>query len=308
MTGNTDATNTIPALRTPEDRFSDLPGYGFAPHYLEDLPGYPGLRLHFIDENPAARGPVFLCLHGEPSWSYVYRHMIPVFAATGARVVAPDLFGFGRSDKPVDDATYTFSFHRNALLAFIRGLDLRDITLLVQDWGGLIGLTLPMEMPDRFSRLIVMNTTLATGASPGPGFDAWKAYAAANPDLPVGALMKRSTPHLSTAEVAAYDAPFPDMRYKAGVRRFPQMVMVSPDMEGADVSRVAARWWQEEWRGQSFMAVGMKDPVLGPPVMARLRGVIRGCPAPMEIAEGGHFVQEWGTEIARAALEAFGGR
>jgi len=251
---------------------------------------------------------VFLCLHGEPTWSYLYRRMIPVFAGTGARVVAPDLFGFGRSDKPVDDATYTFGFHRRMLLGFLERLDLRDITLVVQDWGGLLGLTLPMAAPARFSRLIVMNTTLAVGETPGPGFDAWRAYAAANPDLPVGALMQRSTPHLTPAEVAAYDAPFPDARFKGGARRFPQLVMVSPDMEGADVSRQAARWWSEQWNGQSFMAVGMKDPVLGPDVMARLRGTIRGCPAPMEIADGGHFVQEWGEEIARAALSAFGGR
>ena len=298
----------IAALRTPDARFDSLPGYAFAPHYLDDLAGFEGLRLHYLDENPLARGPVFLCLHGEPTWSYLYRRMIPVFAGTGARVVAPDLFGFGRSDKPVDDATYTFGFHRRMLLGFIERLDLRDITLVVQDWGGLLGLTLPMAAPARFSRLIVMNTTLAVGETPGPGFDAWRAYAAANPDLPVGALMQRSTPHLTPAEVAAYDAPFPDARFKGGARRFPQLVMVSPEMEGADVSRQAARWWSEQWNGQSFMAVGMKDPVLGPDVMARLRGTIRGCPAPMEIADGGHFVQEWGEEIARAALAAFGGR
>jgi haloalkane dehalogenase len=298
----------IPALRTADARFDSLPGYAFAPHYLDDLAGFDGLRLHYLDENPQARGPVFLCLHGEPTWSYLYRRMIPVFAGTGARVVAPDLFGFGRSDKPVDDATYTFGFHRRMLLGFIERLDLRDITLVVQDWGGLLGLTLPMAAPARFSRLIVMNTTLAVGETPGPGFDAWRAYAAANPDLPVGALMQRSTPHLTPAEVAAYDAPFPDARFKGGARRFPQLVMVSPEMEGADVSRQAARWWSEQWNGQSFMAVGMKDPVLGPDVMARLRGTIRGCPAPMEIADGGHFVQEWGEEIARAALAAFGGR
>ena len=298
----------IAALRTPDARFDSLPGYAFAPHYLDDLAGFDGLRLHYLDENPQARGPVFLCLHGEPTWSYLYRRMIPVFAGTGARVVAPDLFGFGRSDKPVDDATYTFGFHRRMLLGFIERLDLRDITLVVQDWGGLLGLTLPMAAPARFSRLIVMNTTLAVGETPGPGFDAWRAYAAANPDLPVGALMQRSTPHLTPAEVAAYDAPFPDARFKGGARRFPQLVMVSPDMEGADVSRQAARWWSEQWNGQSFMAVGMKDPVLGPDVMARLRGTIRGCPAPMEIADGGHFVQEWGEEIARAALASFGGR
>ena len=294
----------IEALRTPDERFACLPGYAFEPYYIDDLAGYEGLRLHHLDEGAAGR-QVFLCLHGEPTWAYLYRKMIPVFVAAGHRAVAPDFFGFGRSDKPVDDDIYTFGFHRRMLLAFIERLDLRNITLVVQDWGGLLGLTLPMEMPARFSRLLVMNTTLAVGQTPGAGFDGWKAYVKANPDLIVGALMKRSTPILSDAEAAAYDAPFPDERYKAGVRRFPELVMVSPDMEGADVSRRAAAWLSQEWNGKTFMAVGMKDPVLGPPVMAALRQTIRGCPAPLEIAEGGHFVQEWGDEIARAALTVF---
>lgn len=299
----------IEALRTPDERFAELPGYAFAPHYLDDLPGFSGLRLHYVDERPVRANTAmqtFLCLHGEPTWAYLYRKMIPVFTGAGHRAVAPDFFGFGRSDKPIADEVYTFGFHRSALLRFIEKLDLKNITLVVQDWGGLLGLTLPMAMPERFKRLLVMNTTLAVGVSPGAGFDGWKAYAKANPDLSVGALMKRATPSLSDAEAAAYDAPFPDIRYKAGVRRFPELVMVSPEMEGVDLSRRAAAWWSQEWCGQSFMAVGMKDPVLGPPVMAALRQTIRGCPAPFEIAEGGHFVQEWGEEIARAAVGAFG--
>jgi pimeloyl-ACP methyl ester carboxylesterase len=295
----------VEALRTPDDRFAGLPGYAFEPHYIDDLAGYEGLRLHYLDEG-ARGGQTFLCLHGEPTWTYLYRKMIPVFVGAGHRVVAPDFFGFGRSDKPVDDNVYTFAFHRTTLLRFVERLNLTNVTLVVQDWGGLLGLTLPMEMPERFSRLLVMNTTLAVGASPGPGFDGWKAYAKANPDLPAGALMKRSTPILSDAEAAAYDAPFPDIRYKAGARRFPELVMVSPEMEGVDISRRAALWWSQAWRGQTFMAVGMKDPVLGPPVMAVLRQTIHGCPAPFEVPEGGHFVQEWGEEIARAALKSFG--
>ena len=298
----------IEALRTPDERFANLPGFTFAPRYIDDLVGYEGLRLHYVDERPARAAPstqTFLCLHGEPTWAYLYRKMIPVFTAAGHRAVAPDFFGFGRSDKPVDDAVYTFGFHRNALVKFVERLDLTNVTLVVQDWGGLLGLTLPMEMPERFRRLLVMNTTLAVGESPSAGFDGWKAYVKANPDLNVGALMKRGTPILSSAEVAAYDAPFPDQRYKAGVRRFPELVMVSPEMEGADISRRAAKWWANEWRGQSFMAVGMKDPVLGPSVMAQLRQTIRGCPAPLEIADGGHFVQEWGEEIAQATVKAF---
>ena len=295
----------IEALRTPDERFAGLPGYAFKPRYLDDLAGYEGLRLHYLDEG-APGGHVFLCLHGEPTWAYLYRKMIPVFTGAGHRVVAPDFFGFGRSDKPVEDSVYTFGFHRTTLLRFIERMNLTNITLVVQDWGGLIGLTLPVEMPARFSRLLVMNTTLAVGETPGVGFDGWKAYAKANPDMDVGALMKRATPVLSDAEAAAYSAPFPDVRYKGGVRRFPQLVMVSPEMEGVEVSKRAAAWWSQAWRGQSFMAVGMKDPVLGPPVMAALRQTIHGCPAPLEIREGGHFVQEWGEEIAQAALKHFG--
>lgn len=297
---------TPEAKRTPDDRFSSLPGYAFAAHYADDLPGYEGLRVHYLDEGPKHAPRTFLCLHGQPTWSYLYRKMIPVFAASGARVVAPDWLGFGKSDKPVDDAVYTFDFHRKTGLALIERLDLKNITLVCQDWGGLIGLTLPMDMPERFSRLIIMNTALAMGTSPGPGFNAWKAYAASQPDMDIAALMKRSTPTLSDAEAAAYGAPYPDVTFKAGVRRFPEMVMVTPDMEGVETSKRAAKFWAEDWTGKSFMAIGMQDPVLGPPVMAAMRKLIRNCPEPMEVAEAGHFVQEWGSPVAEAALRHFG--
>jgi pimeloyl-ACP methyl ester carboxylesterase len=296
---------TTQKLRTPDARFEGLPDYAFSPNYTETLPGYEGLRVHYVDEGPEEAEHVFLCLHGQPTWSYLYRKMIPVFLESGARVIAPDWLGFGRSDKPANDRTYTFSFHRNMMLSLIRSLDLNRITLVVQDWGGLLGLTLPVDMPERFDRLIVMNTTLALGQSPGDGFNQWKAYARSQPDMDVAALMKRSTPPLSDAEAAAYAAPFPDASFKAGVRRFPEIVMVEPGMDGVDVSTRAAEWWRSEWKGQSFMAVGAADPVLGPSVMAVLRGQIRHCPEPMVIAEAGHFVQEWGEPIARAALEHF---
>lgn len=289
-------------LRTPGDRFAGLPGYTFAPHYLE----VDGLRLHYLDEGPRDAATTFLCLHGQPSWSYLYRRMIPVFTAAGHRAVAPDLPGFGRSDKPADEATYTFGFHRAALVAFIEALDLKNLVLVCQDWGGLLGLTLPPDMPDRFTRLLVMNTMLATGDEPLPqAFLDWRAFGNSRPDMAIGALLKRGCLHLSDAEAAAYDAPFPDASYKAGVRRFPNLVCDRPDADGAALSRRARGWWANEWAGETFMAVGMKDPVLGPPVMAHLHQSIRGCPSPMEVAEGGHFVQEWGEPIARAALKAF---
>ena len=289
-------------LRTPDERFADLPGHPFAPHYLT----IGGLRMHYLDEGA---GPdVFLCLHGQPSWSYLYRKMIPVFATAG-RVIAPDLLGFGRSDKPVDDAVHTFDFHRDALLSLIDALDLTGITLVCQDWGGLLGLTLPMARPDRFSRLVVMNTALATGDVPmGSGFEAWRAFNRTQPDLDVGALMKRATPILSAAEVAAYDAPFPDVRYKAAVRRMPDMVPATPDAPGAALSRDARRWWRDEWRGPSVMAVGCRDEVLTPASMEHLRATIAGCPPPMLIEDAGHFVQEWGEPIAAHALATFAGQ
>jgi len=217
-------------------------------------------------------------------------------------VVAPDLLGFGRSDKPVDAATYGLEFHRQMLLDLIDRLDLKNITLVMQDWGGLLGLTLPMARPSRITRLLVMNTTLATGTSPSRGFESWRAYCRANPDLQIGRLMQRSVPAMTQDEAAAYDAPFPDGSYKAGVRRFPEMVMTAPDMEGTDISKQAIEYLSTTWQGQSFMAIGMQDPVLGPKVMTTLRATIRGCPPPLEMAIGGHFLQEWGQPVAQAAL------
>ena len=295
----------IAALRTPDERFTHLPDWPWPPRYREGLSGFDGLQMHYIDEGTKGAGDTFLCLHGEPTWGYLYRKMIPVFLSAGARVVVPDLFGFGRSDKPIDDDVYTWGFHRHALIRFVEHLDLTGITLVVQDWGGLLGLTLPVAFPERISRLIVMNTAFGVGETPSPGFIQWRDYVARTPDLSVGALIKRGTPHLTEAEVGAYDAPFPDKTYKAGVRRFPALVPISPDMEGVSVSRAARDWWATQFSGKSFMAIGMKDPVLGAPVMHAMRAHIRGCPPPLEIPDGGHFVQEWGGEIAEAALRSF---
>jgi haloalkane dehalogenase len=245
-----------------------------------------------------------LCLHGQPTWSYLYRRMLPVFTAAGHRVVAPDLPGFGKSDKPADDSRYTFMFHRDLLKNLVERLDLNNVVLTVQDWGGLLGLTLPMEMPERFSGLLIMNTAFGTGDVPlGQGFLDWRAYNNKNPDLTVGRLLTRSCPHLTPAEAAAYDAPYPDATFKGGVRRFPNLVPDNPDAEGAALSRRAREWFRTKWEGRTFMAVGMKDPVLGPPAMCVMAKIIRNCPPPHEVAEGGHFLQEWGVEVARKALE-----
>ena len=281
-------------MRTHDERFAGLPGFAFPPHYLE----WRGLRAHYLDEGKGER--TYLCLHGNPTWSYLYRRMIPPFVASGARVVAPDLIGFGRSDKPDDEALYTFDFHRRFLLEFIESRALKNITLVVQDWGGLLGLTLPMEMPERFERLLLMNTALATGDVPlSAGFIAWRSYSQKNPDLAVGKLLARACPHLTDAEAAAYDAPFPDARYKAGVRRFPPMVPERYEDPGAAISRKARDFLYTAWRGESFMAIGATDPVLGLSVMRLVQSWIRNCREPLVIENGGHFLQEWGEEVTR---------
>lgn len=290
-------------LRTPDDRFSDLPGFSFAANYIDDLAAAPGCQVHYVDEGPPDADVTWLCLHGQPTWSYLYRKMIPVFVAAGHRVVAPDLVGFGRSDKPADESVYTFDFHRNVLLEVVERLDLNNIHLVCQDWGGILGLTLPLDQADRFAALLVMNTALGTGDVPlGEGFLAWRAYARSRPDLDIAKLMQRSTSILSDAEAEAYAAPYPDATYKSGVRRFPELVPDHPDAPGAALSREARSWWQNDWQGKSFMAIGVQDPVLGVPAMRYLHKQIRNCPPPLELPDAGHFVQEWGEAIAEKAL------
>ncbi|MEL6894194.1 MAG: haloalkane dehalogenase, partial [Actinomycetota bacterium] len=213
------------ALRTPDDRFADLPGYPFAPNYVEvdDLDdAEPGgtLRVHYLDEGPAD-GPVVLAMHGEPSWSYLYRKMIPTFVDAGLRVIAPDLVGFGKSDKPTATSDYTYARHVAWMqAAIIDHLDLRDATFFGQDWGGLVGLRLVAENPDRFARVIIGNTGLPTGEhAPSDAFLAWQNFSQTTEVFDIGFLLQSATTtELSSGEVAAYDAPFPDDTYKAGAR------------------------------------------------------------------------------------------
>ena len=287
-------------LRTPDERFAALPGYAFAPNYTQ----HAGYRIHYLDEGPRDAAVTVLALHGNPAWSYLHRHMIPVFTQAGLRVVAPDLIGFGRSDKPADEAAHSFDLHRQMLLDFVLTLDLSKVMLLCQDWGGILGLTLPMAMPERFTRLLVMNTTLATGQVT-EGFKQWRSYSNSQPDLPVGKLLARGKRAMSAEEAAAYDAPYPDASYKAALRAFPNLVPDGENAPGAAISREAQTFWRERWTGESFMAIGMQDPVLAGAPMQSLQSDIRNCPAPMEVAEAGHFVQEWGGPIAEAALKHF---
>jgi tRNA(adenine34) deaminase len=294
------------ALRTPDTAFAELPDYPWVPRYISDLPTLAGLRMHYLDEGPKDTPITWLCLHGNPAWSYLYRHMIPVFLAAGHRVVAPDLIGFGKSDKPKKDRFHTFTWHRQTLLEFIERLDLQHMALVVQDWGGLLGLTLPMAARARYTHLLMMNTTLATGDAPlSSGFVAWREMCAKKPDFDIARLFARGNPQMSEAECAAYNAPFPDVGHRAATRAFPALVPRRLDDDGAGVSREAVAFWQHEWHGQSLMAIGQQDPVLGEPVMRALAPQIRGCPQPLLLAHAGHFVQEHGAPIAREALARF---
>lgn len=298
------------ALRTPDAAFDDVPGYPWQPSYVSDLPALGGLRLHYLDESEGGEagkgGLTYLCLHGNPAWSYLYRKMIPVLLEAGHRVVAPDLVGFGKSDKPKKDGFHTFSVHRQVLLELVERLDLQNVVLVVQDWGGLLGLTLPMAAPQRYQGLLVMNTTLGTGDAPLPaGFVAWREMCAKNPEFDVARLFARGNPQMRAAECAAYNAPFPDRGHRAALRAFPPMVPEVPDADGAAVSREARRFWQNDWTGQTMMVVGAQDPVLGLPVMRELQTLIRGCGEPVVLEQAGHFVQEHGEPIARQAVRFF---
>ena len=294
------------ALRTPDAAFANLPGYPWAPHYVSDLPSLAGLRLHYLDEGPPDAARTWLCLHGNPAWSYLYRHMLPPWLAAGDRVVAPDLIGFGKSDKPKKENAHQFEWHRQVLLELIERLDLRGTVLVVQDWGGILGLTLPMACPDRFTGLLAMNTLLATGDAPLPqGFVDWRAICRDKPLYGVGRLLARGNPQMSAVECAAYDAPFPDKGYRAALRAFPERVPGTPDDPGAALSRQARAFWQHGWQGQSLVVVGAQDPVLGLPIMQSLQQGIRGCPEPVVLPHAGHFVPEHGAAIAAQAVEYF---
>ena len=294
------------ALRTPAQRFADLPGYPWQGQYLNDLPALDGLRMHYLDEGPADAPLTWLCLHGNPAWSYLYRKMIPVFLDAGHRVVAPDMIGFGKSDKPKKDGAHTFGWHRQVLLEFVERLDLDDVVLVVQDWGGLLGLTLPMAAPWRYRGLLAMNTALGTGDVPlSLGFIAWREMCAKNPEFDVARLFARGNPQMTAQECDAYNAPFPDRGHRAALRAFPPMVPDRLGADGAAVSREARDFWAREWTGRSMMAIGAQDPVLGVPVMEALRKNIRNCPEPMVLQQAGHFVQEHGEAIARAAVGYF---
>lgn len=289
-------------LRTPDDRFAALPGYPYAPHYVE----LGELRMHYVDEGPRD-GAVVLCLHGEPSWSYLYRKMIPPLVGAGLRVVAPDLVGFGRSDKPASRDDYTFQRHVDWMAGFLTATDLRDVTLFCQDWGGLIGLRLVAEDPGRFARVVASNTFLPTGdRPPTQAFLSWREFSQTVPEFPVGKCITLGCVRPIAPEVlAAYEAPFPDERYKAGARQFPALVPVSPDDPASAANRAA--WERLRAYTRPFLTVfGDSDPITRG-ADRHLQAAIPGAAGQPHttLARAGHFIQEDAGEEVAEIVAAF---
>jgi haloalkane dehalogenase len=287
-------------LRTPDERFATLPGYDYEPRYAQ----VDGLRLHHLDEGS---GPTVLCLHGEPSWSYLYRHMVDDLVASGHRVVCPDLVGFGRSDKPLDQGWYSYDRHVEILASHLDRLELEDVTLVVQDWGGPIGLRWAVEHPDLVARLVILNTGLFTGRV-SRGFMAWREYAERTPDLPVGRIVEAATAtDLAPEVVAAYDAPFPTPASKAGAQRFPLIVPLSADDPGA-AEMLAVREELRRWDKPVLVAFSDADPVFPFPAAGRMfTELIPSAGEQVRIDGASHFLQEdRGPRIVEAMLAAFG--
>ncbi len=294
-------------LRTPDDRFHDLPDFGYPPHYA-DVPDPDGgsLRMAYVEAGPAD-GPVVLLLHGEPSWSFLYRTVMPVLADAGLRAIAPDLVGFGRSDKPADPADHSYARHVEWVRELVFDvLDLHGVTLVGQDWGGLIGLRLVAEQPDRFARVVAANTGLPTGDVAMP--EVWWQFRQAverAPVLDVARFVQSGCRNkLSTDILAAYDAPFPDESYKAGPRAMPGLVPTRPDDPASEANRAA--WQALTQAPQPFLvAFSDGDPITGPmaPILRRTMAGAAGLDHPT-IAGAGHFLQEdaggeLGAKIAR---------
>jgi haloalkane dehalogenase len=291
----------LEVIRTPEARFANLPGYNFTPRYVE----VQGLRLHYLDEGPPNAPPVLL-LHGEPSWSYLYRKMIPLLTAAGQRVIAPDFIGFGRSDKLVRREDYSYKLHVDVLASLLRQLDLRDVTLVCQDWGGLVGLRVAAENPDRFARIVAANTGLPTGDTPpGEAFMRWQQFSQTDKDFNIGGLLKQaSRTAMSPEVVAAYNAPFPDDRYKAGARQFPLLVPTKPDDPAAAANRKA---WEvlRRWEKPFLTAFSDGDAITrgGELVFQNTVPGAKGQPH-ATIKGAGHFLQEdKGEELAKVVVD-----
>jgi haloalkane dehalogenase len=293
----------VDAFRTPDDRFAGLPGYGFDPHYLELGGDLAGLRMHYVDEGD---GDPIVMLHGEPTWSFLYRKMIPPLAEIG-RAIAPDLIGFGRSDKPTEIDWYTYDRHCDAIVQMIEALDLHNITLVVQDWGGPIGLRVAVEHPDRFARLVILNTgVFRMGPNwPNPAFVAWREFAVKNPDLPIGFLVNgATTTDLPEEVVAGYEAPFPNVESKAGAASFPLLVPLTAEDPGA-ATMAAVRDALEKWEKPALVAFSDSDPIFPQRAGERLAERIPGAVGFVPIEGAAHFLQEDKGEVIASHMVEF---
>ncbi|WP_020406062.1 haloalkane dehalogenase [Hahella ganghwensis] len=276
-------------IRTPEERFENLPDYPFSPNYLD----LENLRMHYVDEGPRDSEYTVLMLHGEPSWSYLYRHMIPVCTAAGHRVVAPDLIGFGKSDKPTRLEDYSYAGHVEWLRQFVDRLDLQRICLVCQDWGSLLGLRLATLMPNRFDAIVVGNGFLPTGEQKVPFvFKAWRAFAVYSPWFPISRIVNAGCfKNLSDEERRAYDAPFPGSNYKAGTRAFPRLVPTEPDALGAEENRRAWRILQQ-WKKPFLTTFSNGDPIMRGGDRYFQERIPGAKGQPHVTLKGGHFLQE----------------
>jgi len=281
--------------RTPDERFADLPDFPFQPCYAE----VGGLRMHYVDEG---EGSPVVCFHGEPSWSFLYRKMLPPLVAAGHRVICPDLVGFGRSDKPTDLGWYSYDRHVEQATGLLDTLDLRRATVVVQDWGGPIGLRWAVEHADRVDRLVIMNTGLFTGRV-SKGFLEWRAFAERNPDLPVGMVLQGATTTDLPAEVvAAYEAPFPDPASKAGAATFPLLAPIEEDAPGA-AEMAAVMDALSRWEKPALVAFSDSDPVFPAPKAGKVFvDLIPGAGEQVIVEGGGHFLQEDRGEAIAAAI------
>jgi haloalkane dehalogenase len=290
----------VDVFRTPEERFANLPDYPFEPHYVE----VEGLRLHHVD---VGTGPTVLCFHGEPDWSFLYRHMANELVAAGHRVVCPDLVGFGRSDKPTEQSWYTYERHVEFVTRHLSQIELEDVTVVVQDWGGPIGLRWAVEHAEQVGRLVIMNTGLFTGRV-SKGFMAWREFAERTPDLPIGMIMQGATAtDLAPEVVAAYEAPFPNPESKAGAQRFPLLVPLSAEDEGA-AEMAAVQEALGRWEKPALVAFSDSDPVFPYPIAGEVfTQLIPTAGEQVRIEGAAHFLQEdRGPQIVEAMLARFG--
>ena len=289
-------------IQTPEHYFHNIDNYPYTPNYINDIPETGGGRLHYVDVGQDING-VALCLHGNNTWGYCYRKMIQPLVEHGYRVIVPDMIGFGRSDKPVYQSWHSYQQHRSIMMSFIQKLNLQNIMLVCHDWGGIIGLTIPPDMPDRFNKLVITNTMLYTGDRMCNDWYNWL-QRSNKEDIDIPKFIQQRSIVSINEDLSAYAAPFPTSMYRAATRAFPNFIPDVDHVPGFDVGTRAIDFYKNTWNGQCFVAIGSKDHVMASTTLA-LAHTIKNCMNPMIIEEAGHFINEWGDQIIKKALLSF---